>query len=1161
MLALMLADGERLVTCVVPKALLEMTRAQMRGTFSTIISKRVYTLHHDRSTVAHPQLRLSLQAARDSRAVVVATPTTIKSLMLSYIESLQRARDEAVGLALSSRATVSAALTCSSKQQPSQQHNEGCEHETPGGQARVLRGILEIFRQGVMLVDEVDLILHPLKSELNFPCGEKFPLDGAEHGERWLLPIALIDAVFYATSRRSSALEARGATFDVLERLAAAIDQGYAQMALQRLPHLTLLDAAYYHKRLKPLLAEIAWAWLTSQHLHGVDKDDVVNYLLGGVTPRSAVTAECKLVDAALKQIAVHDDSRPFLERAKSCADAQHALICSIFEIEGEIEDGARETAESTAKVDVRLAVARRRVTELECPPDASLDNSVVVWLSTAFGAGAAGAGGSLAQNPSDDAGALDASMSVMGMCSKLEEMLGVSVRRCDDAAEAVSRTIDLASSGRLRSVIVGGGEQRPVCGPTCTRNHFKDGPCVRCGREWGSHNGHLCQSGGRGAWPLVGRARMDSDDDFDGRRGLAVDPKLDLDAVINELVAAASGNERQPLSSYKEAAGSRVAVYVGHAMLGEKQRLSLWRKGVVAVENSESLVGWVQKLPRLRTTVEGEGAHENGDDASSDPGCRLENARARVESLERERARLVDAEEERRREQRIKASEAYDALVSRIDSQVQDIESILPGNEGFEDDVIEAHGVSRDAAMALAALGRGEVLTSRCSRVLRRHRQFLLRLKLAAKVMSKIASAVHKKLLNLAKDWLKMYLPHCLAKVNRVSFGLLSGTDIERAFSHDERMPRSRLKLAVPFVGKDVPSSASEFAHPDIVIGCTILAYRYSGLRRNDFYELADSLTADFVREIGPARDRPSSRRYEAWVCAAGGKIRGLDDSASAMGSGAVAAGSRSGIAAIPFKVPYRVNGKSIDATQDEKQTVVQLKFLQKSNEEQMEKLYELWRREPLAIHHYLQSGVFAQYMRSQRRKISASGQAIGGDLLFARRVGFSGTPSDLLPLELGSCQYQKCDDGKQLATVLDPEVCSIQELQPGWSVEDLLDLASSTHMRIHALIDTGALVTGRTNRDVASELLKRGLPWCDGVVYLDDDDKKQVLVRATMRSMPEEQCGVPLERRFAFYDQVHTTGMDIRHVANAAALVTLGKDMVWRESSGVLRYHAPLL
>ena len=39
--------------------------------------------------------------------------------------------------------------------------------------------------------------------------------------------------------------------------------------------------------------------------------------------------------------------------------------------------------------------------------------------------------------------------------------------------------------------------------------------------------------------------------------------------------------------------------------------------------------------------------------------------------------------------------------------------------------------------------------------------------------------------------------------------------------------MPRSRFKLAIPFVGKDVPSRASEFAHPDVIIGLTVLAYR----------------------------------------------------------------------------------------------------------------------------------------------------------------------------------------------------------------------------------------------------------------------------------------------------------------------------------------------
>ena len=38
-------------------------------------------------------------------------------------------------------------------------------------------------------------------------------------------------------------------------------------------------------------------------------------------------------------------------------------------------------------------------------------------------------------------------------------------------------------------------------------------------------------------------------------------------------------------------------------------------------------------------------------------------------------------------------------------------------------------------------------------------------------------------------------------------------------------------------------------------------------------------------------------------------------------------------------------------------------------------------------------------------------------------------------------------------------------------------------------------------------------------------------------------------VRRRFAFYDQIHTTGMDIKHMPNACALLTIGKDMVFRD------------
>jgi hypothetical protein len=155
---------------------------------------------------------------------------------------------------------------------------------------------------------------------------------------------------------------------------------------------------------------------------------------------------------------------------------------------------------------------------------------------------------------------------------------------------------------------------------------------------------------------------------------------------------------------------------------------------------------------------------------------------------------------------------------------------------------------------------------------------------------------------------------------------------------------------------------------------------------------------------------------------------------------------------------------------------------------------------------------------------KLSAAGQELGGEMLFQKRIGFSGTPSDLLPVELGSCGYERCSDGQMIHVLTSPHVCSFEVVAEGWSPQSLLEsIACSENPRYHALIDTGALITGLTNLQVAQNLLRLGLKWCEGVVFLDEYDRKMVLVRATGRVLKMSQCGVPAEKRFAFYDQVY--------------------------------------
>ncbi len=151
LLALIVADGSSLVLSVVPKALVEMSRTRMRETFASIMVKRIYTLEFERSTIVTPSLRRGLENAAANRGVVVATPTTLKSVMLSYIEVLQHLKEA---------------------------HLDGIRSkvEELKVQAEELAKILTLFKKGIMLLDEVDMILHPLKSELNFPIGEKVKL-------------------------------------------------------------------------------------------------------------------------------------------------------------------------------------------------------------------------------------------------------------------------------------------------------------------------------------------------------------------------------------------------------------------------------------------------------------------------------------------------------------------------------------------------------------------------------------------------------------------------------------------------------------------------------------------------------------------------------------------------------------------------------------------------------------------------------------------------------------------------------------------------------------------------------------------------------------------------------------------------------------------------
>jgi len=684
LLALLLGDGERLVVQTMPPALLEQSKATLRTAFSSIVRKRVFTLSFDRSSELTWATVEKLASAARNRGVVLCTASTIKSLQLKLLEKLDSLRD--------TRRKVSPAIEAD---------------------VRCLAATLKLFDAGLLIMDEVDLLLHPLKSELNFPISEKSPLDFSP--ERWTCAIHALDAVFFVErGSMSVGFRESGRAHTVLAELSGVIAEGYRCRALQRSPHLVLLNPDWYVERMLPVMGRWMLLWLEANHATGLAADQMLAYIMN---------------DGLL-----------------------------LHSVEWEAEDVAA-------------------------------------------------------------------------------------------AAEAV---------------------------------------------------------------------------------------------------------------------------------------------------------------------------------AEADP------SRRQLQLLHARMTRTLD------------------------------------------------------------------------------EKTF--------------------KLLNLVAEWLRTFLPHTLSKISRVSFGLLTEQEHQKLLEAEPSMPRSRLKLAIPFVGKDVPSAASEFAHPDIIIGLTVLAYRYQGLRRTDFEEdVMGLLRSDFEKETGPLSLRQSNELYERWVRAAGGVIKG---------------GGRRSAAAVD-EDSGRVREQRALANG---QLVVPLWLLKQSNDEQMSRLYSLLRKEPATIHWYLEQIVFPAFMQHQRIKLSASGQELGGTMLFRNRLGFSGTPSDLLPLDLGRCGYEKGSEGQMFHVLTDPTVVCLERMKERWCVASLLRHVATRHY--HALIDTGALITGLSNKDVAAKLLEYGLgEWCEGVVFLDDSDEKMVYVRASGRVIKLSQCGIPLESRFAFYDHIHTTGMDIKHALSARAALTLGKDCTFRD------------
>ena len=95
LLALLLADGRSLVTQVMPTSLFAMARHIAWSSSGRVWGRRVLTLHFSRYEVSPDKLQVgldflhdmstNLRRAKRTRALVLSTPTSLKSLLLKYL--------------------------------------------------------------------------------------------------------------------------------------------------------------------------------------------------------------------------------------------------------------------------------------------------------------------------------------------------------------------------------------------------------------------------------------------------------------------------------------------------------------------------------------------------------------------------------------------------------------------------------------------------------------------------------------------------------------------------------------------------------------------------------------------------------------------------------------------------------------------------------------------------------------------------------------------------------------------------------------------------------------------------------------------------------------------------------------------------------------------
>ena len=163
LLAIMLADGTRSVVNVVPPHLLPSARAILRERLGTLFQRPVYGMRFDRYTPVREDMLERLRHARSMRGVLLTDPSSLKSLMLKFVESCAILQGEVPDAAadppqhefeLMMRLRRLLGLR---RRRPKLREAAGKKLTQ---ETEMLAAVLDVFRSSCGLLDEVDVLLH-----------------------------------------------------------------------------------------------------------------------------------------------------------------------------------------------------------------------------------------------------------------------------------------------------------------------------------------------------------------------------------------------------------------------------------------------------------------------------------------------------------------------------------------------------------------------------------------------------------------------------------------------------------------------------------------------------------------------------------------------------------------------------------------------------------------------------------------------------------------------------------------------------------------------------------------------------------------------------------------------------------------------------------------